>query len=45
MIRIFEGRGSTQVGNGIRNPHAFAECHDSDFAFEKVNIQFEEYVA
>ena len=45
MIKVFDGRGSTQVGNGIRNPHAFTECHDSDFAFEEFNIQSKEDVA
>jgi hypothetical protein len=45
VVQILDGRRSTEVGNGIRDAHALAECHDADFGFEEVDVEFEEYIA
>ena len=30
---------------GIHDAHTFVECHDSDFGFEEVDVEFEEHIA
>lgn len=45
MVRILDGRRSTEFGNGVGDAHAFAERHYADFGFEEVGVEFEEYIA
>ena len=45
MVRVLDGRGATKVGNSIGDAHTFSKCHDTDFGFEEVDIEFEQYIA
>ena len=45
MVRVDDGGRPAEVGNGIRDAHALAEGHDTDFALEEVDVELEEDVA
>jgi hypothetical protein len=32
-----------EVGDGVDDAHTFANCHDADFALEKIDVEFEEF--
>ena len=45
MVRVDDGRRPAEVGDGVRDAHALAEGHDTDFALEEVDVKLEEDVA
>jgi hypothetical protein len=34
-----------EVGLAVDDAHTFVGCHDADFGFEEVDVEFEEYIA